>query len=69
MTQEGEFIPASLILQELHDQAPAGPVTLQWLMGRLGQQSFGMIMLILAIAAAAPGVSVLAGSLGRRTPD
>ena len=63
MTQEGEFIPASLILQELQDQAPAGPVTLQWLMGRLGQQSFGMIMLILAIAAAAPGVSVLAGLL------
>ena len=63
MTREGKFIPASLILQELHDQAPAGPVTLQWVMERLRQQSFGMIILILAIAAAAPGVSVLAGLL------
>ena len=63
MTREEKFIPASFILQQLHDQAPAGPVTLQWLMGRLRQQSFGMIILILAIAAAAPGVSVLAGLL------
>jgi hypothetical protein len=63
MTQEGMFIPASLILQELRDQAPTGPVTLQWLMGRLRQQSFGMIVLILAIVATAPGISVLAGLL------
>jgi hypothetical protein len=63
MTRDEKFIPASFILQQLHDQAPAGPVTLQWLMGRLRQQSFGMIILILAIAAAAPGVSVLAGLL------
>ena len=63
MTQEGKFIPASLILKELHDQAPASPVTLQWVMERLRQQSFGMIILILAIAAVAPGVSVLAGLL------
>ncbi len=63
MTQEGKFVPASLILQQLHDQVPAGPVTLQWLMGRLREQSFGMIILILAIAAAAPGVSILAGLL------
>jgi len=54
---------ASVILQGLHDEAPAGFVTLQWLMGRLAQQSFGMIMLILGIAAAAPGISLLAGFL------
>ena len=60
MTQEGKFIPASLILKELHDQAPASPVTLQWVMERLRQQSFGMIILIGAFA---PGVSVLAGLL------
>ena len=71
MTQEGKFVPASLILQQLHDQAPAGPVTLQWLMGRLREQSFGMIILILAIAAAAPGVSILAGTpaAGSVLPD
>jgi len=60
---QGSFVPASVILQELHDQPPTGPVTLQWLMGRLRQQSFGMFVLILAIAAAAPGISFLAGFL------
>jgi hypothetical protein len=63
MTQEGKSIPASLILQQLQDQAPAGPVTLQWLMERLRHQSFGMIIFILAIAAGVPGISVIAGVL------
>jgi len=56
-------VPASVVLQRLHDQVPDGSVTLQWVMGRLNEQSFGMIMLILGIAAAAPGVSLLAGLL------
>ncbi len=63
MAQNDKFIPASLILQQLHDQAPAGPVTLQWLMERLRHQSFGLIIFILAIAAAVPGISVIAGVL------
>jgi hypothetical protein len=63
MVKEAKFLPASLILQEINDQPPTGPVTLQWLMARLHQQSFGMMALILAIAAAAPGISVLAGLL------
>ena len=57
------FVPASVILQTLQDQAPTRHVTLNWVMGRLRQQSFGMIMLVLAIVAAAPGVSLLAGLL------
>ena len=56
-------VRASAILQSFHDEPPSGPVTLQWLMGRLGQQSFGITLLILGIAAAAPGVSLLAGFL------
>jgi hypothetical protein len=63
LTSERTFAPASAILQGLRDQAPTGPVTLQWLMENLHQQSFGMIMLILGIAAAAPGISILAGIL------
>ncbi len=63
MTSERTFVPASAILQGLRDQAPTSPVTLQWLMENLHQQSFGMIMLILGIAAAAPGISILAGML------
>jgi hypothetical protein len=57
------FIPASVVLQELHDAAPADQFTLGWLMGRLQKQSFGLIMLLLAIVAVAPGISVLGGLL------
>ena len=57
------FVPASVILQELHDRAPTCHVTLQWLLGSLHQQSFGMVTLILAIVAVAPGISILAGLL------
>lgn len=63
MTSKQTLVPASAILQGLRDQAPTGPVTLQWLMENLHQQSFGMITLILGIAAAAPGISILAGIL------
>ena len=54
-------IPASAILQELHDEAPADHFTLGWLMGSLPKQSFGLIILLLAIVAAAPGICLIAG--------
>ena len=41
----GALVPASVILQKLHDQAPAGHVTLDWLMSSLQKQSFGLITL------------------------
>jgi hypothetical protein len=57
------FIPASVMLQELHDEAPAGHVTLDWVTGTLHKQSFGLIMLVLAIVGAAPGISLVGGLL------
>jgi hypothetical protein len=54
---------ASDILQQLHDQAPAGHFTLGWLMGTLHKRSFGAIMLLCAVVAIAPGVSIVAGAL------
>jgi hypothetical protein len=51
------------MLQELHDKAPGDPFTLAWLMDRLDKQSFGLIMLLLSILAAAPGISIVAGLL------
>ena len=57
------FIPVYVVLQELHDEAPAGYFTLGSLMGRLHKNSFGLIMLLLAIAAAAPGICTVAGLL------
>ncbi len=55
------FIPASIVLQRLHDEAPAGHFTLRWLMGCLSKRPFGIILLLLGLVAMEPGVSRVAG--------
>lgn len=57
------FVPTSIVLQRLHDEAPIGHFTLGWLMGSLRKRSFGIIMLLLALVAMAPGISIIAGLL------
>lgn len=57
------FIAASTLLQELHDEAPPGHFTLEWLLTSLYEQAYGAIILLLALAAAAPGISLVAGFL------
>ena len=57
------LVPTSDLLQRLHDEAPADYFTLDWLMGSLRKRSFGVIMLLLALVAIAPGVSIIAGLL------
>ena len=57
------LVPASVVLQRMHDEAPADHFTLGWLMGSLQKRSFGIIMLLLALVAMAPGVSIVAGLL------
>jgi hypothetical protein len=52
---------ASAILQRLHDEAPKDRFTLGWLMGTLHRRSFGIVMLLCAMVAVAPGVSMVAG--------
>ena len=52
------FIRASAALQRLHEEAPKDHSTLSWLVTSLHNRSFGMIMLLLALAAIAPGVSI-----------
>jgi hypothetical protein len=42
---------------------PADHFTLGWLMGSLRKRSFGIVMLLLALVAIAPGVSIVAGVL------
>ncbi len=59
----GALVPTSVVLQRLHDEVPADHFTLGWLMSRLGKRSFGIIMLLLAVVAIAPGVSIVAGLL------
>ena len=55
------YIPTSVVLQQLHDEAPTDHFTLGWLMGSLRKRSFGIIMLLLALVAIAPGLSIVTG--------
>jgi len=57
------FVPASVVLQRLHDEAPTDHFTLGWLMGSLSKRSFGIIMLLLALVATVPGIAYIAGLL------
>lgn len=56
-------VPTSELLGDLLDEAPADFVTLAWLIGRLRERSFGMIMLVIGLVALAPGASMLVGLL------
>src|ERR1700682_4577643 len=57
------LVPTSAVLQRLHDEVPADYFTLGWLMHSLRKRSFGIIMLLLALVAIAPGLSIVAGLL------
>nr|WP_283949788.1 exopolysaccharide biosynthesis protein [Limobrevibacterium gyesilva] len=54
-------VPTSTILQDLLLHAPEETVTLGWLMGNLGDRSFGIILLLLGLLASLPGVSAIVG--------
>lgn len=56
-------VRTSVVLQRLHDDAPAEHFTLDWLMTRLGKRSYGIILLLLSLVAIAPGISIVAGLL------
>jgi hypothetical protein len=56
-------IPASVVLQRLHDQAPPDHFTLGWLLAGLSKHSFGILLLLLSVIAIAPGASIVAGVL------
>jgi hypothetical protein len=58
-----ERIPTSRVLRALLDEATAERVSLGWLMDRLGERSFGIILLLLAFLALIPGASPIAGIL------
>ena len=56
-------VPTSVLLDHLLAGAPAGHVTLEWLAGRLGDCSFGAVLLVLTLLGLLPGVSAVAGAL------
>jgi hypothetical protein len=55
--------PTSVVLDDMLSGAPAKDVTLDWLMGRLGDRSFGFVLLLMALLGLLPGVSAVAGVL------
>lgn len=55
--------PTSVVLGNLFLRVPAEHVTLEWLLRGLGDRSFGVLLLLLALLGALPGVSVAAGLL------
>src|SRR6478609_5027897 len=59
----GPLVVTSILLQQLHDEIPTDRFTLGWLMHSLHKRSFGIIMLLLALVAIAPGLSIIAGLL------
>jgi len=56
-------VPTSVLLQELVKHAPAEHVTLAWLLDRLRERSFGIVMLLLALVSLVPGASAIIGVL------
>jgi hypothetical protein len=55
--------PTSVVLEGLLGPEAPERVTLGWLMGRLGDRSFGVVLLLLALLGLLPGVSAVAGVL------
>jgi hypothetical protein len=53
-------IQTSVALTQLLDDAPADRVSLAWLISRLGNRSFGLLMLIVAFFGLAPAIAMLA---------
>jgi hypothetical protein len=58
-----QSIPTSVVLEGLLKHAPAGEVTLAWLLDHLRTRSFGIVLLLLGIVGLLPVVSPAAGVL------
>ena len=58
-----QFVTVAARLEALQQALPADHFTLEWALASLGPRSSGLIILVLALLAAAPGVSLPAGLL------
>lgn len=56
-------VPTSDVLENLLKAAPPDLVTLDWIVARLSDRSFGLVILLIAVVALVPGASPLAGIL------
>lgn len=56
-------LPTSVQLSRMLDRVSGARVSIKWLLGELGERSFGFTLLILAVIALLPGASTPAGVL------
>jgi hypothetical protein len=57
------YKPTSVVLDGLIEAAPAGHVTMDWLLAHLRSRSFGILFLVLGVCGLIPLISPLAGLL------
>ena len=55
--------PVTATLTDLVNNLPGEHFTIEWLLGRLDRRSFGIILLVMALVAMVPGISLLIGPL------
>ena len=56
-------VPTSVYLSRMLDRAQAARVPVGWLMDELGERSFGLTLLVMAVIALLPGASAIVGLL------
>lgn len=56
-------VPTSAIIEDLLSKARSDHITLAWIVGQLGERSFGIVMLLIALVGLVPGASSFAGLL------
>lgn len=57
------LVPTSVHLARMLDRAEGPRVSIGWLMGELGERSFGLTLLAMAVIALLPGASIVIGLL------
>jgi hypothetical protein len=57
------YVPTSIHLSKMLDQAKEAHVSVGWLMERLGRRSFGLTLFVMAVIAFLPGASTIVGVL------
>ena len=58
-----DYLPTSVLLDRLIAAAPAERTSIGWIVDRLDERSFGLMMLVLGMLALIPGIATLAGLL------
>lgn len=60
---KSDYVPTSVYLSKLLDDASGPHVTVGWMLANLGERSFGLTLFVLALLAFVPGIATVAGIL------